>query len=96
MLKTPPDMAPYLGKTIDTICQRSLGLDLSKCHCAHFVSHMMEYDSFPTTCKNLSTADKLLPGKGAAATQVAGSRERRQDRVGHPAHRHRRTRPVLY
>ena len=66
MLKSPPDMTPHLGKTIDKFCQRSLGLDLSQNHCAHFVSHMMEYDSLPTTCANQSDADKAMPEKGAA------------------------------
>ena len=66
MLKTPPDMTPYLGKTIDTFCQRSLGLKPKENHCAHFVSHVMEIESLAHTCRNQSDADKLLPGKGAA------------------------------
>ena len=65
MLQTPLDMTPHLGKTIDKFCQRSLGLKLNLNHCAHFVSHMMEYDALPTTCRNLSDADKALPEKGA-------------------------------
>lgn len=66
MLKEPPALPPFLGKTIDKICQRSIIRDKAANHCAHFVSHVMEYDSLPHTCKNQSTADKLLPDKGAA------------------------------
>ena len=66
MRTSPPSLTGYLGKKIDQICQRSIVLDKSANHCAHFVSHIMEYDSLPHTCRNQSDADKLLPGKGAA------------------------------
>lgn len=66
MLAKPPALTGYLGKKISEICSRSIVTDPKANHCAHFVSHVMEYDSFPNTCKNQSTADKLLPGKGAA------------------------------
>lgn len=66
MLKTPPDMTPHLGKTIDKFCQRGIVADKTANHCAHFVSHVMEYEDFTTTCKNQSKADQALPEKGAA------------------------------
>lgn len=66
MLSKPPSLTDYLGKKIDQICPFSLGKDNSQNHCAHFVSHVMEYDGFAVTCKNQTNADKLLPGKGAA------------------------------
>lgn len=66
MLKEPPVLTPLLGKTIDKICPLPFGQQLDKNHCAHFVSHVMEYDSFPHTCKNTDAASKLLAGKGAA------------------------------
>lgn len=66
MLTKPPALADYLGKKIEQLCPFSLGKDNTKNHCAHFVSHVMEYDAFATTCKNRTSADKLLPGQGAA------------------------------
>lgn len=66
MLTSPPTLTEYLGKKIDQICPFSLGKDSSQNHCAHFVSHVMEYDDFAVTCKNQTNADKLLSGKGAA------------------------------
>lgn len=66
MLTSPPALTEYLGKKIDQICPFSLGKQASKNHCAHFVSHVMEYDGFAVTCKNQTSADKLLDGKGAA------------------------------
>lgn len=65
MLAKPPSLTEYLGKKIDQLCPFSLGKDSSQNHCAHFVSHVMEYEFAETTCKNLTDADKLLDGKGA-------------------------------
>lgn len=65
MLTSPPVLTEYLGKKIDQICPFSLGKDDSKNHCAHFVSHVMEYEFADTTCKNLTDADKQVAGKGA-------------------------------
>lgn len=66
MLTKPPSLTEYLGKKIDQICPFSLGKKSSENHCAHFVSHAMEYDGFATTCKNQTTADKQMVGKAAA------------------------------
>lgn len=44
----------------------SLGKKLTENHCAHFVSHVMEYDGFAETCKNYTLADKQAAGRGAA------------------------------
>ena len=66
MLTSPPSLTEYLGKKIDQICPFSLGKDNSANHCAHFVSHVMEYDGFAVTCKNKTSADKQMVGKGAA------------------------------
>ncbi len=64
MLTSPPSLTEYLGKKINQLCPFSLGKDDSKNHCAHFVSHVMEYE-FAETCKNYSLADKQAAGKGA-------------------------------
>lgn len=66
MLTTPPVLTKYLGKRIDQICQFSLAKKHTENHCAHFVSHVMKYDGFAVTCKSFTSADKQLPGKGAA------------------------------
>ena len=66
MLAKPPSLTEYLGKKMSEICTRSISTKVNENQCAHFVSHVMEYDGFAITCKNQSTADKLLPGKGAA------------------------------
>lgn len=66
MLTSPPALTDYLGKKIDQICPFSLGKKSSENHCAHFVSHVMEYDGFAVTCKNQTSADKQMAGKGAA------------------------------
>ena len=66
MLTKPPSLTDYLGKKIDQICPFSLGKDHSKNHCAHFVSHAMEYDQFAVNCKNQTSADRQVAGKGAA------------------------------
>ncbi len=44
---------------------RSLGKNNNQNHCAHFVSHMMGYESSGPTCKNFTWADKQQPAKGA-------------------------------
>ena len=55
---TESDLEAYLGKTISDIC--SLGYtDPSDNHCAHFVSHVLDYD-FLFTCRN------MVGGTGAA------------------------------
>lgn len=66
MLAKPPSLTEYLGKRIDEICPFSLGKKQTENHCAHFVSHVMEYDGFAETCKNYTFADKQTAGKGAA------------------------------
>lgn len=66
MRTEPPDLTAHLGKTIDKFCTRSIVTNKDASHCAHFVSHMMEYESFPHTCRNQSSADKVIPGLGAA------------------------------
>ena len=65
MLTSPPALTDYLGKKIDQICPFSIGKNSSENHCAHFVSHVMEYE-FAETCKNYTLADKQAAGKGAA------------------------------
>lgn len=66
MLAKPPDLTEYLGKKMSEICTRSVSTKVGENQCAHFVSHVMEYDEFEYTCKNYTSADKLLPNKGAA------------------------------
>ena len=66
MLAKPPSLTEYLGKKMSEICTRSISTKVNENQCAHFVSHVMEYDGFAITCKNQTDADKLLPGKGAA------------------------------
>jgi len=66
MLAQSPSLTGYLGKKIDQICPFSLGKKSSENHCAHFVSHVMEYDGFAVTCKNQTAADKQMADKGAA------------------------------
>lgn len=64
MLSAPPSLAPLAGKSIGQICPFSIGKDKLRNHCAHFVSHVMEYE-FAETCKNFSFKDKHTVGKGA-------------------------------
>jgi len=64
MLTSPPSLTPFTGKKIGEICSFSLGKNNTQNHCAHFVSHVMEYE-FSETCKNFTFTDKQAAGKGA-------------------------------
>lgn len=64
MLATPPPLNGFLGKTMSQICPFSIGKNKAQNHCAHFVSHVMQYD-VAETCKNFTLADKQAPGVGA-------------------------------
>lgn len=66
MLTSPPRLQPYLGKNIGQLCPFSLGKDNTQNHCAHFVSHIMGYEQFAVNCRNQTSADKQIPGKGVA------------------------------
>ncbi len=48
-----------VGKRIDEFCQSALANNHKANHCAHFVSHMLDYD-LPNTasCKTMNLADK--------------------------------------
>ena len=66
MLKAPPsNINKHLNKHISTLCSASLGKNNGQNHCAHFVSHVMEYELPGVTCKNLSLTDKQSVAKGA-------------------------------
>jgi len=66
MLKNPPEnISQNLGHHISYLCKASLGTEDKKNHCAHFVSHVMEYELSGTTCKNLTLEDKKTVEKGA-------------------------------
>ncbi len=54
-----------LGKNIDELCPFSIGKLSNQNHCAHYVSHMMDFEFSGTTCKNFTWADKQKPEKGA-------------------------------
>jgi hypothetical protein len=64
MFSNPPNLVNYNGKNISEICPFSIGKDNGTNHCAHFVSHMMDYD-FLNTCKNYTLLDKTVSGSGA-------------------------------
>jgi hypothetical protein len=64
MFFNPPNLVNFNGKSISEICPFSIGKDNDRNHCAHFVSHMMDYD-FLHTCKNFTLADKQATGSGA-------------------------------
>ncbi len=64
MFSAPPSLEAFLGKNISNICSFDLGKDDSKNHCAHFVSHMMDYE-FGETCKNQTALEKQKEGEGA-------------------------------
>lgn len=67
LLASPPPMAVYLGKKMSEICGHSISSKIGENQCAHFVSHVMGYESgFEFTCKNHTLADKQIAGKGAA------------------------------
>ncbi len=48
-----------VGKRIDAFCQSTLASKTGENHCAHFVSHMLDYDLPGTaSCKTMTLADK--------------------------------------
>lgn len=54
----------YVGKTIDQICDCGFGTpgDVHN-HCAHFVSHVMDY-TYGTVCTAMLTANPATAGRG--------------------------------
>lgn len=67
MLKTPPtSLEQATDKHISHFCTGTLGSQDDRNHCAHFVSHIMEYDlPGSATCKNFSFEDKKNVKVGA-------------------------------
>ncbi|WP_417581241.1 hypothetical protein [Nitrincola sp.] len=54
------------GKTISELCPFSIAEDSNQNHCAHFVSHIMNYELQGATCKNFTWSDKQRDEKGAS------------------------------
>lgn len=67
MLKVPPTNLPeYLNKHISHLCSATIAKDDLQNHCAHFVSHVMQYDIKGTaTCKTFTLEDKNNIKNGA-------------------------------
>ncbi len=65
MKKIPDDLPKSLGKKIMNYCAFSIGKNNSENHCAHYVSHIMDYELAGATCKNATWADKQKSEKGA-------------------------------
>lgn len=65
MKKIPADLPKTLGKNIGDYCAFSIGKNNSENHCAHYVSHIMDYELAGAICKNATWADKQKTEKGA-------------------------------
>lgn len=65
MSKVPENLSESLDKSINSICPFSIGENSSQNHCAHYVSHMMNYQLGGVTCKNFTWDDKQKEGEGA-------------------------------
>ncbi len=68
MLKEPPQILPsYLNKHISYFCAATLAKDDLQNHCAHFVSHVMQYEvEGSATCKTFTLKDKKTIEHGAS------------------------------
>ncbi len=62
----PINLDTIVGDHISTLCPHSIASKDSKNHCAHFVSHVLEYNVGTTSCKNLTWNDKQLDSNGAS------------------------------
>lgn len=61
----PVNLDEKIGLHISSLCPHSLGKEDAQNHCAHFVSHIMNYSVGTATCKNYTFADKQLDTEGA-------------------------------
>jgi len=65
MSKVPTGLKQSLNKDIAGLCPFSIGKNSAQNHCAHYVSHIMDYELAGPTCKNFTFADKQKPETGA-------------------------------
>jgi len=69
--KLRKELDNIVGKRIDHFCKSSLADDHAKNQCAHFVSHMLDYDlSKPASCKYRTLADKKAEDVTGATMRV--------------------------
>jgi hypothetical protein len=59
-LRFPPPMHRYLRQPITRICNNALAKSTTENHCAHFVCHVMRWNTIPgaATCNRMTFADR--------------------------------------